>query len=160
MLRPVDVESALGPAREERSCRRNVPEISPQVHDLPRAQPHQHPHRPKRKPFDALIGALVRVPKLLLPRPEVVHLSDNLPDQLFDASQLRLDRLQLLLRLDGRPVSGVGADVNVQFNVAGWASSPWIMGLAHSPLRVGGSAYEMRSVGFQSIRRKRRRRAT
>lgn len=124
MLRSADVESALGPAREERSCRSNVPEISPQVHDLPRAQPHQHPHGPKRKPFDALVGALVRIPKLLLPRPEVIHLSDNLPDQLFDASQLRLDRLQLLLRLDGRPVSSVGADVNVQFNVAGWASSP------------------------------------
>lgn len=98
----------------------NIPKIRPQIHHLPRPQPHQHPHRPKRKPLDPLVRALVRVPQFLLPRPQVLHLPHDLLHHLLDAPQLRLDRLQLLLRLDGRPVSRVGPDVDVQFDVSSW----------------------------------------
>ena len=114
---PVDLK------KDTRNERTSIPEISPQIHNLPRPQPDQHPHGAKREPFDPLIRALVRIPQLLLPGAEVVHLGHNLADELLDAPQLRLDRFQLLRRLNGRPVAGVGADVDVEFDVAGGASS-------------------------------------
>jgi len=97
----------------------NIPEICPQIHDLPRPQSNQHSHRAKRKPLDPLIRTLIRIPKLLFSRPQIVHLPHNLRYQLLNAPKLRLNRLQLLLRLNGRPVAGVGADVDVQFDMAG-----------------------------------------
>ncbi len=159
MLRSVDVESAAAPTQSQISCGNNVPEISPQIHNLPSAQPYQHSHSPKSKPFDSLIRALVRVPKLLFSRPEVVHLPNDLPNQLFNASQLRLYRFQLLLCLDSRPVSGVGANIYIQLDVAGGTSSSWII-LAPSDLGDGGTAYERRRVGFRNTRRTQRRRVT
>lgn len=95
-----------------------VPEISPQVDDLPRTQADQHAYGPERKPLHPLIRALVGIPQLLLAVLHVFHLADDLLYQLFDASQLRLDRLQLLARLYRGPVFRVGADVDVELDVA------------------------------------------
>jgi hypothetical protein len=97
----------------------NPPKIRPQIHNLPRPQPNQHAHRPKRKPLDPLIRTLIGIPELLLPPPQILHLRHDLVDRLLDATQLRLDRLQLLCRRDPGPVLGVGPDVDVEFDVSG-----------------------------------------
>ena len=97
----------------------NIPEISPQIHDLPRAEADQHPHGPQGKPFHSFVGALIGVAQLLLPYPQVLHLLDDLVDRGLDAPQLRIHGLQLLRRLDGGPVARVGADIDVEFDVAG-----------------------------------------
>lgn len=98
----------------------NIPKISPQIDNLPRPQRHKHAHRPKRKPFHPLVRTLVRIPQLLFPRPQIFHLGYNLLYQFFDASEFRLDGFEFFLGLDGGPVAGVGADVDVEFDVAGW----------------------------------------
>lgn len=96
-----------------------APEIAPQVHDLPRAQTNQHAHGQVSEPLYAIVRALVGIPQLLFPRAQVVHLRDNLADNLLDASQLGFDGLELLAGLDGGPVLCVGADVDVELDVAG-----------------------------------------
>jgi hypothetical protein len=95
-----------------------APEIRPQVHNLPRAQSNKHTHSPQRKPLDPLIGTLIRVPQLLFPRPQIIHLRHNLANDLFNAPQLRFHGLQFLARRDGVPVLCVGANVNVELDVA------------------------------------------
>ena len=96
----------------------NKPEISPEIYDLPRTQRNKHAHRPNRKPLHALIRAFIGVPQLLLPRSQVLHLRHDLVDRLFHPSQLGLDGLQLLGGLYRGPVLGVGADVNIELDVA------------------------------------------
>lgn len=78
-----------------------VPEVRPEVDDLPSAECNQSAHGANGEPLDALVGALVGVPQLLFASTKVVHLGDNLGNQLFDATQLSLDGLELLVRLDG-----------------------------------------------------------
>jgi hypothetical protein len=95
-----------------------TPKVRPQIDHLPRAQADQHSHRAQRKPLHALIRALIRVPQLLLSRPQIVHLGDNLTDRLLDAPQLRLDRLELLAGGNGVPVLGIGSYVDVELDVA------------------------------------------
>jgi len=95
-----------------------TPEIRPQIHNLPHAQRNQHAHRPDRKPLDPLIRTLIRIPQLHLPAAQVLHLVRDLLRDLTDASQVRLDGLELLARLDRAPVLGVGADVDVQLDAA------------------------------------------
>ena len=58
------------------------------------------------------------VSRSLCSRARVVHLGVDLADELVDAPQLRLDGLELLRRLDRVPVLCVGADVNVELDVA------------------------------------------
>jgi hypothetical protein len=95
-----------------------APEVGPQIDNLPRAQAHQHGHSAQRKPLDPLIRALIRISQLLLPGPQVIHLRDNLANRLLDASQFRLNRLELLARGNGVPVLGIGAYIDVELDVA------------------------------------------
>jgi hypothetical protein len=94
---------------------RDSPKIRPQIDNLPRSQPNQHTHSPKRKPLDALVRALIRISQLLLPRRQIIHLIHNLGNNLLHAAQVSLDRLEFLLGLNGRPVAGIGADFNIEF---------------------------------------------
>jgi len=94
------------------------PEIRPQVHNLPRPKSNQHPHRPESKPLNPLIRALVCISELLLSHPQVLHLSNNLLDILLDPPQLSINRLKLLRSLDCRPISCIGADVDIELDVA------------------------------------------
>lgn len=50
---------------------------------------------------------------------EVLHLGDKLAGDFLDAAELSLNRLELLGGLDGGPVLGVGADVDIELNMAG-----------------------------------------
>lgn len=79
----------------------NPPEVGPQVHDLPRPERDQQEGGHESKPLHTGVGALIGVAELLFADAEVVHLVDHLRNHLLDASQLRLDRLQLLRGLDG-----------------------------------------------------------
>ena len=95
-----------------------VPEVCSQVDDLPRAQADENAHGAKGKPLDPLVGALVRVAQLLLARAQVLHLGHDLGHHLLHPAQFRLDRLQLLGRLDLSPVLRVRADVDVELDVS------------------------------------------
>ena len=86
---------------------------------LPDPEPDEQSGSTDAEPLDAIVGALIGVAELQLAAAQVVHLNHNLLYQLFDPAQLRLDWLELLGRLDGRPVLGVGADVDVELNMAG-----------------------------------------
>jgi hypothetical protein len=55
----------------------------------------------------------------LLSCAEVFHLGDKLASDFLDAAELSLNRLELLGGLDGGPVLGVGADVDIELNMAG-----------------------------------------
>ena len=74
--------------------------------------------RTKGKPLDPLICAFICVSQFLLPHPQVFHLIHNLIDSLLNPPQLGLDGFQLLRSLDGRPISRVGADIDVQLDMA------------------------------------------
>jgi predicted RNase H-like nuclease len=89
------------------------PEVSAEVHNLPRTKSHQHTHGADSKPLDALVCALIRISQLDLTSSQVVQLGDNLRGNLADPLELCFHRLQLLAGLDGVPVLGVGADVDV-----------------------------------------------
>lgn len=93
-------------------------EIGTQVHNLPGPKTNQNPRGRHAEPLDAVVGALIRIAKLLLPLAEVVHLVDNLLGQFLDTAEFGLDRLELLGGLDGAPVFGIGANVNVELDVA------------------------------------------
>jgi hypothetical protein len=108
------------------------PEVSAQVHDLPNPQGDQQERSAQAEPLDAAVCALVGVAQGLLAGSQIIHLGDDLGGQLLDAAQLRLDGLELLFGLDGGPVLGVGANVDVEldvadgaFDVAGWG---WVSG--------------------------------
>lgn len=94
-------------------------EVSAQVDDLPCAQPNQHAHGAKSKPLDSLVGALVGITQTLLAGAEVVHLSHDIGNHLFDAAKVGLNGLELLLGLDAGPVAGVGANLDVELNITG-----------------------------------------
>ena len=96
-----------------------TPEIRPQIHNLPSPQPHQHRHSSKSKPLDPLVRALIRIPQLLLATAQIIHFRNDLAHDFLDATEFGFDGLQLLAGLDCGPVFGVGADVNVEFDVAG-----------------------------------------
>lgn len=97
---------------------RHEPEVCPQVHNLPAPETNEQEGRAKAKPLDTRVGALVGVAQLLLAHAQVVHLLDNLAQHLLDAPQLSLDWLELLVGLNRRPVLGIGADIDIQLNVA------------------------------------------
>ena len=94
------------------------PEVRSEVHDLPRTQGHQHAHSADSKPLDTLVCALVGISQPDLTSSQVVQLGDNLRGDFADPLELCFHRLQLLAGLNGVPVLGVGADVNVQLDVA------------------------------------------
>lgn len=94
-------------------------EVGAQVEDLPDPEADEQPGGQDAEPLDAVVGALVCVTELLLAGAEVVHLDDHLGCQLFDAAQVGLDGLELLGGLDGRPVLGVGTNVDVELDLAG-----------------------------------------
>lgn len=104
--------------RSQQSRAGNKPEVCPQVHNLPTPQTDEDERRADAEPLDAGVCALVGVAQLVLAGAQVVHLGVDLADELVDAPELRLDGLELLRRLDGVPVLCVGADVDVEFNVA------------------------------------------
>lgn len=93
-------------------------EVRPQIYDLPHPQRDQHAHSPERKPLDPLVRALIRISQLHLAAPEVVHLVRDFLGRLGQPPQLGFHGLQLLAGLDGRPVLGVGADVDVELHAA------------------------------------------
>lgn len=95
------------------------PEVRPQVQDLPDPEHDQDEGGAEPEPLDPVVGALVGVAQLLLARPQVVHLAHDLGDHLLHTAKVRLDRLELLGGLDRGPVLCVGADVDVEFDVAG-----------------------------------------
>lgn len=97
----------------------NKPEVGPQVQDLPDPEHDQDEGGAEAEPLDPVVGALVGVAQLLLARPQVVHLAHDLGDHLLHTAKVRLDRLELLGGLDRGPVLCVGADVDVEFHVAG-----------------------------------------
>lgn len=94
------------------------PEVSPQVNNLPSSQTNEHAHRAECEPFYTFVGALVGITETLLTRTEVIHLCDDVGDHLLDAAEVGLDGLELLLRLDGGPVAGIGADLDIEVNFA------------------------------------------
>jgi hypothetical protein len=96
------------------------PEVRSQIHNLPRTQRHEHSHGADSKPLDALVCALIRISQLDLAPSQVVQLGDNLRGNLADPLELCFHGLQLLAGLDCVPVLGVGADVDVQLDVAVW----------------------------------------
>ena len=91
-------------------------EVSPQVHNLPSSQTDQHTHRAEREPLHSLVGALVGVAETLLAGSEVIHLGDDVSDHLLETSKICFHRLELLLRLDAGPVTGVGANFNIEID--------------------------------------------
>jgi hypothetical protein len=97
----------------------SLPEVCPEIDNLPRSQRNEHADGAKAKPLDAVVGALIRVSQLLLAGTEIVHLVHDLLDHLLDAAQLGLDRLELLRSLDGGPVLGVRSNVNIELNLPG-----------------------------------------
>jgi hypothetical protein len=96
-----------------------APEVSSEVHDLPSPKSNKHTHSAQRKPLDSLVGTLIGITQLLLATPQVVHLCYNLANRLLDPPEFGFYRLQLVDGLDGVPVLCVGANVNVEFDVAG-----------------------------------------
>lgn len=97
---------------------RHVPEVSAQIDNLPRTQPSQHTHGTEGKPLDALVGTLICISKLLFPGAQIIHLRNDFGDEFLDTTQFHLDRLELLAGLDGGPILCVGANINVEFDVA------------------------------------------
>jgi hypothetical protein len=98
--------------------------VGTEVHDLPSPEADEQPRGTDAEPLDTGVCALVGVAQLLLARPQVLHLAHNLGGGLFDASQLGLHGLELLGGLDGGPVLGVGANVDVELDGAeGWVGA-------------------------------------
>ena len=91
-------------------------EVRSQINDLPHAQGNQHAHGANGKPLDPLIGTLVRVPQLHLPPSQEIHLIHHFFCHFTEAFEFRFDGTQLLAGLDGAPVLGVGADVDVELD--------------------------------------------
>jgi len=105
------------------------PEVGAEVHDLPHPKGEEDQGGDDAEPLDAGVGALVGVAQLVLTELEVVHLLVDLGHELLDAAQLGLDGLELLSSLDGGPVLGVGADVDVELDVTegvGDVSRCWV----------------------------------
>lgn len=94
-------------------------EVGAEVHNLPAPETNQQPRSADTEPLDTVVGALVGITQLLLTKAQVLHLVDNLGRQLLDAAQVGLDGLELLLGLDGRPVTGVGANIDIELNGTG-----------------------------------------
>lgn len=92
------------------------PEVGAQVNNLPSTKTDQHTHSSESEPLHTLIGALVGITETLLTGTEVVHLGDDVGDHLLDAAEVSLDGLQFLLGLDAGPITGVGADLDVEFD--------------------------------------------
>jgi hypothetical protein len=107
---PIPIQSQLGP---------NVPEISPQINNLPSPEPNKHTHSPESEPLHTLISALIGIAQTLLTRTQVLHLGNDISDHLLDAAEVCLDGLELFLGLDAVPVAGVGANVDVEFDWSG-----------------------------------------
>lgn len=98
---------------------RNIPEVSSQVNYLPGTKPNKHTHGTESEPLHPLIGAFIRITQTLLTGAQVLHLSNNISDHLLNTAEIRLNRLELLLRLDAVPVAGVSANVDVKFDGSG-----------------------------------------
>lgn len=93
-------------------------EVGPQVHNLPSPKSNEQHSGANTKPLDSGVCALVRVSQRLLSASEVVHLGDNFRDCLFDAPQVGLNWLQLLGCLNGRPVLGIGTNIDIELDVS------------------------------------------
>lgn len=91
-------------------------EVCAQIDNLPRAETDQHTHGAEGEPLHSLVGALVGITQPLLTGAEIIHFTDNLGNHLLNAAKVGLDGLEFLLGLDARPVTGVGANFNVEFN--------------------------------------------
>jgi hypothetical protein len=96
------------------------PEVRPEVDNLPCTKRHEHSHGTDSKPLDTLVGALIGISQLNLTSPQVIQLSHNLRGNLADSLELCFHGFQLLAGLDGVPVFCVGADVDVELDVAVW----------------------------------------
>lgn len=110
----------LKAAEEREICKHcRSPEICPQINDLPGAQSDQHAHRSQSKPFNALVRTLIGVSQFLLPTSHIVHLSNDLTYQRLNPTKVSLNGLKFLLRLDSRPITGVGPNINIELHVTG-----------------------------------------
>lgn len=94
-------------------------EVGTEIHNLPSPETNQQPRGADAEPLDTVVGALVGIAQLLLTKTQVLHLVNNLGRQLLNAAQVCLDGLELLLGLDGGPVTGVGANIDIELNSAG-----------------------------------------
>ena len=97
----------------------NVPEVGSEVEDLPRPKTNQQSSGSNAKGPNTGVGALVGITELLLTVAKVFHLLDDLADKLLNSTELGLYRLQLLVGLDGCPVLSIGANINIEFDIAG-----------------------------------------
>lgn len=93
------------------------PEVRPEVHNLPPPKSNEEESGGHAKPLDTVVGALIGITELLLTSAQVVHLADNLADQLLDTAQIGFERLKLLSGLDGGPVLGIGTNVDIELDV-------------------------------------------
>lgn len=104
------------PTRATSTRELNIPKVSPEIYDLPNTQSDQHPHSAKSKPLHALVGALVGIPQLLFAGPQVLHLVDNLRHHLLNTTQISFNGLELLRGLNAGPVTGVGANLDIELD--------------------------------------------
>lgn len=114
--------SVLLPSNTRQSPRLDkmlTPEVRPQIDHLPRTQSQQSKHHGNRKPLNTLIRTLVGISQLLLARPEILHLVNNFANNLLNTLQLNLNRLELLGGLDRGPIARVGANVDIELDLAG-----------------------------------------
>lgn len=96
----------------------NEPEVRPEVHNLPPPKSNEEEGSGHAEPLDTVVGALVGITELLLTSAQVIHLANNLADQLLDTAQIGLEWLKLLGGLDSGPVLGIGANVDIELDVA------------------------------------------
>ncbi len=95
-----------------------TPKVRPKIHNLPRAQSNKHTHSENSKPLNPLIRTLICISELLLSSPQIIHLSNNLANRLLNTAKLRFNGLELLVSGNGAPVLCVGANINVELDVA------------------------------------------
>lgn len=92
-------------------------EVRPEIHNLPPPKSNEEESSAHAKPFNTVVGAFVGITELLLTSAQVVHLANNLANHFLDTAQIGLEWLKLLGGLDGGPVLGIGANVDVELDV-------------------------------------------
>jgi len=97
----------------------HIPEVTPQVDNLPATHSYQRHHYRNSKELDPLVCTLVCVSQLLFSSPQVFHFVNNLSSNGLRLPELNLQGLQFFGGLNGIPVSCICANVYVELNNAG-----------------------------------------